>query len=348
MASRRTTDSDGGGSKEDPRLQRIRENQRRSRARRREYLEDLEARWKRCQELGVQADVELQRAARKVIEENNMLREILAELGVGREEVERRLRGFRAGSTASGNETGGDGGGGGVVPDNGCGGGGGVGTSSVEGFGGAGQQHFNFPRITTGLEAKSDAPAVPPGIESLDLSQLDLDIDIPEFGADAAAAGPATAVAVNETPDFSMSLMEPIQDFDNMFDISEFIEQPFDFSLPMGDESATITTTQAQQAESSPAFTTVDSQTPSSLQAPPTTTPGACSDTCRTSNKNTTPCTEAYALLKALNAQRQEHKDMFEIVLELWNGFCYPSDAEGSGCRVDNEVLKRVIDGMQK
>lgn len=39
---------------------------------------------------------------------------------------------------------------------------------------------------------------------------------------------------------------------------------------------------------------------------------------------------------------------MFEIVLELWNGFCYPSDAEGSGCRVDNEVLKRVIDGMQK
>lgn len=189
-------------------------------------MEDLEARWKRCQELGVQADVELQRAARKVIEENNMLREILAELGVGREEVERRLRGFRAGSTASGNETGGDGGGGGVVPDNGCGGGGGVGTSSVEGFGGAGQQHFNFPGITTGLEAKSDAPAVPPGIESLDLSQLDLDIDIPEFGADAAAAGPATAVAVNETPDFSMSLMEPIQDFDNMFDISEFIEQP--------------------------------------------------------------------------------------------------------------------------
>lgn len=44
---------------------------------------------------------------------------------------------------------------------------------------------------------------------------------------------------------------------------------------------------------------------------------------------------------------------MFEIVLELWNGFCYPSDAEGGaagsgGCRVDNEVLKRVIDGMQK
>ncbi|KAI5843828.1 hypothetical protein DFP73DRAFT_65732 [Morchella snyderi] len=335
MASRRTTDSDGGGSKEDPRLHRIRENQRRSRARRREYLEDLEARWKKCQELGVQADVELQRAARKVIDENNILREILAELGVGRGEVERRLRGFRAGGTASGSDTGGGGGGGGV------------GISSVEGFGGAAGQQFDYPGITR-LEEKSDAPAVPPGIESLDLSQLDLDIDIPEFGSDAAAAGPATAAAVNKTPDFTMNLMDPIQDFDNMFDISGFIDQPFDFSLPIGDESATITTTQAQQAESIPAFTTVDSQTPSSLQAPPTTTPGACSDTCRTSNKNTTPCTEAYALLKALNAQRQEHKDMFEIVLELWNGFCYPSDADGSGCRVDNEVLKRVIDSIQK
>lgn len=76
-----------------------------------------------------------------------------------------------------------------------------------------------------GLEGGGEAPAVPPGIEALDLSQLDLDIDIPEFGASTAAAG-----TVNETPaaaDFSMNLMEPmIPDFDNMFDISEFIEQP--------------------------------------------------------------------------------------------------------------------------
>lgn len=172
-------------------------------------MEDLEARWKKCQELGVQADVELQRAARKVIEENNILREILAEVGVGRGEVERRLRSFRAGGTASGSDTGGSGG---------------VGISSLEGFGGAAGQQLDYPGITR-LEEKSDAPAVPPGIESLDLSQLDLDIDIPEFGSDA-AAGPATAAAVNKTPDFTMNLMDPIQDFDNMFDISGFIDQP--------------------------------------------------------------------------------------------------------------------------
>lgn len=178
-------------------------------------MEDLEARWKRCQELGVQADVELQRAARKVIDENNMLREILAEMGVGREEVERRLRGLRAGSAARG---------GGevvvVVPDNGCDARGGC------GGGAAGQQPLGFPGVMAGLEGGGEAPAVPPGIEALDLSQLDLDIDIPEFGASTAAAG-----TVNETPaaaaDFSMNLMEPmIPDFDSMFDISEFIEQP--------------------------------------------------------------------------------------------------------------------------
>ncbi|KAG0134892.1 hypothetical protein HOY82DRAFT_462938, partial [Tuber indicum] len=64
------------------------ENQRRSRARKREYMEDLERRWQKCKEMGVQANVELQQAARKVIEENALLREILAEAGIAHEEVE--------------------------------------------------------------------------------------------------------------------------------------------------------------------------------------------------------------------------------------------------------------------
>lgn len=78
----------------------------------------------------------------------------------------------------------------------------------------------------------------------------------------------------------------------------------------------------------------------------------ACSSTsCTSKSKNTTPCTEAYALLKALNARRQEHEDMSQIILELWNGFCYlepGEDDEGKGCRVDSDMLQRVIDRLKR
>lgn len=40
---------------------------------------------------------------------------------------------------------------------------------------------------------------------------------------------------------------------------------------------------------------------------------------------------------------------MFEIVLELWNGFSHPEPGEDheKGCRVDNDVLQKVIDGLK-
>lgn len=47
----------------------------------------------------MQASVEMQAAGRKVAEENRVLREMLAEVGVGREEVEERLRRVRGGSS---------------------------------------------------------------------------------------------------------------------------------------------------------------------------------------------------------------------------------------------------------
>lgn len=89
---------------QDSRLSRIRENQRRSRARKREYLEDLEGCWKRSQELGVQANVELQKAAQKVIEENIILRKILAELGLGTADIDKRLQELRDATTTDSND----------------------------------------------------------------------------------------------------------------------------------------------------------------------------------------------------------------------------------------------------
>ncbi|EME78611.1 uncharacterized protein MYCFIDRAFT_167957 [Pseudocercospora fijiensis CIRAD86] len=63
-------------------LARIRENQRRSRARRKEYLQDLERKWRRCEKFGIEASVEIQVAAKKVLEENLRLRALLMRNGV--------------------------------------------------------------------------------------------------------------------------------------------------------------------------------------------------------------------------------------------------------------------------
>ncbi|KAI9856963.1 MAG: hypothetical protein M1813_008679 [Trichoglossum hirsutum] len=62
-------------------LARIRDNQRRSRARRKEYLQSLETRWRECELQGVKASAELQSAARKVADENRRLRALLRSVG---------------------------------------------------------------------------------------------------------------------------------------------------------------------------------------------------------------------------------------------------------------------------
>lgn len=62
-------------------LARIRDNQRRSRARRKEYLQELEAKYRSCEAVGVEASAEIQSAARKVLDENRRLRQLLLQHG---------------------------------------------------------------------------------------------------------------------------------------------------------------------------------------------------------------------------------------------------------------------------
>jgi len=63
-------------------LARIRDNQRRSRARRKEYVHELEQRVRLCELQGIEATSEIQVAARKVAEENKRLRALLHKHGV--------------------------------------------------------------------------------------------------------------------------------------------------------------------------------------------------------------------------------------------------------------------------
>ena len=71
---------------------RLRENQRRSRARKKEYLTSLEERVQACQRAGVEANVEIQNAAKRVVRENILLREMLRNRGLGDGEIERAVK----------------------------------------------------------------------------------------------------------------------------------------------------------------------------------------------------------------------------------------------------------------
>jgi len=73
-------------------LARIRDNQRRSRARRKEYLQELESKLRQCELQGVEASSEIQTAARKVAEENKKLRALLSQQGVRDESIETYLQ----------------------------------------------------------------------------------------------------------------------------------------------------------------------------------------------------------------------------------------------------------------
>jgi len=64
------------------------ENKRRYRARRKEYVSDLERRLAEAREQGVNATMEVQSAARKVVEENGRLRELLRLAGFADEEID--------------------------------------------------------------------------------------------------------------------------------------------------------------------------------------------------------------------------------------------------------------------
>ncbi|KAF2188561.1 hypothetical protein K469DRAFT_83060 [Zopfia rhizophila CBS 207.26] len=88
-------------NKDTPFSVRIRENQRRSRTRRKELLEDLQKRVQEFELNGVTATQEMQRAARIVAQENVRLRSLLARHGVSREEVDSYLRSFDEGSTTN-------------------------------------------------------------------------------------------------------------------------------------------------------------------------------------------------------------------------------------------------------
>ncbi|KAI1074971.1 hypothetical protein F5B20DRAFT_420646 [Whalleya microplaca] len=84
-------------------LTRVRDNQRRSRARRKEYIQELEKRVRLCELQGVEASFEIQQAARRVAEENKKLRVLLNGQGFSNESINDFLRNGDLGPVESAN-----------------------------------------------------------------------------------------------------------------------------------------------------------------------------------------------------------------------------------------------------
>ncbi|KAM3459010.1 hypothetical protein MY3296_000157 [Beauveria thailandica] len=80
-----------------PAAERIRENQRRSRARRKEFVEGMQRRLDEYEKQGVEATLQMQQAARTVAIENSRLRLLLARRGVTNAEVDKFLAMFDTG-----------------------------------------------------------------------------------------------------------------------------------------------------------------------------------------------------------------------------------------------------------
>jgi hypothetical protein len=79
---------------ETPASVRVRDNQRRSRARQKEFVAWLQQKVQDYERRGVEATLEMQRAARVVAIENSRLRSLLARHGVSAEEVDAYLKSF--------------------------------------------------------------------------------------------------------------------------------------------------------------------------------------------------------------------------------------------------------------
>ncbi|KAI1394080.1 uncharacterized protein F4822DRAFT_36209 [Hypoxylon trugodes] len=69
------------GSSNDANLARLRDNQRKSRARRKEYVNSIERQLRDYHRRGVESTAEIQRAARRVAEENKKMRALLNRIG---------------------------------------------------------------------------------------------------------------------------------------------------------------------------------------------------------------------------------------------------------------------------
>ncbi|KAK6950654.1 hypothetical protein Daesc_007178 [Daldinia eschscholtzii] len=87
----RTTSEQQNTASADAERARLRRNQRNSRARKQAYIQNLEKQWNECMRLGAQATIEMQKEAKRVQEENRLLRSLLRNQGLDDAAIQRAI-----------------------------------------------------------------------------------------------------------------------------------------------------------------------------------------------------------------------------------------------------------------
>lgn len=157
----------------------------------------------------MQANVELQKAAKRVIEENTLLRRILAEMGLESVQIDKRLQELRDATvidTNSDNTSG---------VDNGCG------SCTISGRNpdGTSDDMVAFLESSKTLQPPSKTVPLGKGIEAdpIDLSGLDVDAMLVHVND-------SPALPTLHDPIFDMSLFEGVPNFEDTLNIEQFLE----------------------------------------------------------------------------------------------------------------------------
>jgi len=327
-----------------PQAARVRENQRRSRARKREYLTSLEEKLRKCREEGAKASVDVQVAARWVVEENRGLRLILNDLGLENDEIQQRIRKMRERIDENPDETSAwvcekcrrE-----VVP-----------VARACGVAGRTPQTAVATSPTLTPTPPTTTTTTVPGDIYKNIALLDTNIcaQLLEDGSMVSTTsnsniGPTFVENSTIISSGTSDQQSPLNTEHNGSDI--------DLSQFLVDTTVEGVITESTTAADFPEFDFLNSIEPSIDER--VLVPLDCSgnmsesllcptvdNSCTADRASSTPCTVAYRLLKALNARRKKEKDLFDIVLELWNGFRLAPEGDTEGCRIDDKVFFKV------
>lgn len=243
----------------------------------------------------MQANVELQKAAQKVIEENILLRKILGELGLETAHVDKRIQELKVAAIADGNDF------------NICGGDHGCGEASGSGLDGVGRDMAASLDSAQSSSEQSLEPAVVgnrQGSVTGPVNPSSMDADTPQANING-----SPLLSAFHNPIFDTSLLEAVPDQESLFDITRFLEPvmhiPSDtLHLPLVINKYYVPQFSPSPPNSFIVPTPIDQGVSQSLDLsiatphPSTPSPAilpqdCCSTSCIPTTKSTTPCTDS-------------------------------------------------------
>ncbi|KDQ31744.1 hypothetical protein PLEOSDRAFT_1100274 [Pleurotus ostreatus PC15] len=319
-------------------VQRVRENQRRCRTRKKEYIASLEARLRELEQKGAQASITLQQQARRVLAENRSLRSLLTEsFHMSTEDIDAYLR---------------------------VGGGGQQGCESVPSVSGSRQVYAPpaaaISEVSGCCKRQESEPLAPCGTTSspdatLHSSSIDiLERDVQQSCDQGYASSAPALISIpfvapepdrhpRQVTDEAPVLFDPI-----LVVTSNCSIDPPTQTSSQGEGAVSLDTPavlpyndvplipQQLMADQPPAEVVSDEAIMTVMCSTPWPFPPSPS-------KSYTSCTFAYQLLSAINQRRFMPMNMHDVLIEwLWYGFRASDDPASRCCVVDDGVLYSV------